>query len=550
MKRLMTAFIPVVMMLCICVLGLAQTEEYTVNETAKGDYGSCEEHIYANGGEYTVVNEPTCTLKGTKYRSCLVCGFKEIVETPKDPDNHSLVSNELTYETKPTCVTGGVGYYVCRGCNKAAERVELEPDPEAHAKNGDFIVLLPETCQLAGTMAHQCKYCDAYFNHQSIPSDPEAHVTSEESSWVVTVLPTCDTAGSMNCYCDLCGDVALTKEVPATGEHTPTEEWFVITEETCSADGVTAQLCTVCNNPVNETAIPADPDKHVFAEEFTVDVPATCVSEGLQSRHCLYCDAKTEETVVPVDNKAHSYTDEWIVTQEPTCSQAGYKHKVCTLCDEDSISTLIAKLPHNYPEEYEVLQESADGLSARVKYICQDCSYQFVTVITFGEHDGSGDVGADIDPITKILKIKLIPETVIKVDYEAMMISNVKRNLTVEDFLKYFTNSHLFVIYNPKSEFINEEDNIGTGCRLNYETVDGVVTNYYVSVTGDLDSDGKVTAADARLLLRASAKIDNLSGAFAIAADVNLDGKITAADARKTLLVAANMTYFEETYEY
>ena len=550
MKKFMTVFIPAVMILCICVLGLASADVYTVNETVKGDYGSCEEHVYANGGEYTVINESTCTLKGTKYRSCLVCGYKEIVETPKDPDNHSLVSNSITYEVKPTCVTGGVGYYVCKGCNQPAERLELPPDPEAHAKKGDYVVILPETCQLAGTMAYECRYCDSYFGHLSIPANPQSHVTSDGSTWTVTLLPTCSTAGSMDCYCDLCGSVAMTREVPATGEHTPTDEWFVVSEPTCSADGVTAQMCTVCGNTCNETSVPSDPDFHVFSEEFTVDVPATCVSEGVQSRHCLYCDIRTEEIPVPVDSKAHEYTDEWVVTQEPTCSKSGYKHKVCTLCDEDSISTIIPSLPHTYPEEYEVILQSADGLSARVKYICTECSYELVTVITFGESSGDGNIGDDTDPINKTLIIKTIPDTVVKVDFETMIISNVKRNLTVGEFLKYFTNSYLFVIYNPKSEFINEEDNIGTGCRLNYETPDGIVTNYYVSVTGDLDSDGKVTAADARLLLRASAKIDNLTGAFSVAADVNLDGKITAADARKTLLVAANMTYFEETYEY
>ena len=65
-----------------------------------------------------------------------------------------------------------------------------------------------------------------------------------------------------------------------------------------------------------------------------------------------------------------------------------------------------------------------------------------------------------------------------------------------------------------------------------------------------MDSDGKVSASDARLVLRAAARIENPEGAFFTAADVNLDGKITAADARKTLLVAANIGYFENTYEH
>lgn len=550
MKRFLIGLsVCITFVLCICAVGLMNGETFTAKETAMGDYGSCEEHIYANGGEYTVVNEPTCTLKGTMYRSCVVCGYKEILETPKNPDNHSLVSNDLTYEKKPTCSEGGAGFYVCRGCNEPAGRVELEADPEAHVKNGDFVVLLKETCQLAGTIAHQCKYCNEYFNHQSTPSNPDSHVTSDESTWSVTVLPTCDTEGSMVCYCDLCGSVAVTKPVAATGEHIPAEEWIVVTDETCSADGVKAQLCTVCNNPVNETAIPADSEKHVF-DEFTVDTAATCVSVGEKSKHCKYCDERTEITEIPVDGNGHSYTDEWIVTQEPTCSQTGYKHKICTLCGEESVSTLVPKSEHTYPEEYEIIQESADGLSARVKYICTECSYEYVKVITFGENNGNGDIGDNTDPLSKIYKINLVPGSVMKVDYETMMISNVKRNLTVGEFLAMFTNSHVFVIYDPKSNFINDEDNIGTGCRLNYETPDGIVTNYYVSVTGDMDSDGKITASDARLLLRAAARIDTLGDVFKIAADVNLDGYVTAADARKTLLVAANMEYFEETYEY
>ena len=138
----------------------------------------------------------------------------------------------------------------------------------------------------------------------------------------------------------------------------------------------------------------------------------------------------------------------------------------------------------------------------------------------------------------------------IKVDHENLIISNVARNMLIGEFLAYFTNSSSFVVYDEYNQIVNEEDYIGTGCRLNHETPDGKITNYYVSVTGDMDSDGKVSASDARLVLRAAARLDNPEGAYFTAADVNLDGKITAADARKTLLVAANIEYFENTYEH
>ena len=61
---------------------------------------------------------------------------------------------------------------------------------------------------------------------------------------------------------------------------------------------------------------------------------------------------------------------------------------------------------------------------------------------------------------------------------------------------------------------------------------------------GDVNFDGSVKAADARLALRCSAKIETLSDDARLAADVDLDGKITASDARKILRVAAGLDKF------
>ena len=62
----------------------------------------------------------------------------------------------------------------------------------------------------------------------------------------------------------------------------------------------------------------------------------------------------------------------------------------------------------------------------------------------------------------------------------------------------------------------------------------------YIRVIGDTNNDGKVTAADARLVLRQSAKLDTDS----LVCDVTNDGKTTAADARMILRVAAQIDFF------
>lgn len=58
---------------------------------------------------------------------------------------------------------------------------------------------------------------------------------------------------------------------------------------------------------------------------------------------------------------------------------------------------------------------------------------------------------------------------------------------------------------------------------------------------GDINGDGRISAADARLALRYAAKIESLTVDQVTAAEVNQDNKITAADARKILRVSAKL---------
>ena len=65
------------------------------------------------------------------------------------------------------------------------------------------------------------------------------------------------------------------------------------------------------------------------------------------------------------------------------------------------------------------------------------------------------------------------------------------------------------------------------------------------TVLGDVNGDARITAADARIVLRASARIDTLSPEAEKNADVNKDGKVNASDARMILRVSAKIDDFE-----
>ncbi len=60
-------------------------------------------------------------------------------------------------------------------------------------------------------------------------------------------------------------------------------------------------------------------------------------------------------------------------------------------------------------------------------------------------------------------------------------------------------------------------------------------------ILGDVDGNGKITAADARLALRCSASLEKLTDRALTAADADKNGKITAGDARLILRAAANI---------
>ena len=113
--------------------------------------------------------------------------------------------------------------------------------------------------------------------------------------------------------------------------------------------------------------------------------------------------------------------------------------------------------------------------------------------------------------------------------------------ITPDDFRNNVYNN-IVTILSPDGKVLDDTLFIGTGCTICIcDSQGNILFRYDVSVSYDINGDGKITAADARLALRASAKIDTIDGIYAIAADSNNDSKITAMDARTILRKAAGL---------
>ena len=122
-----------------------------------------------------------------------------------------------------------------------------------------------------------------------------------------------------------------------------------------------------------------------------------------------------------------------------------------------------------------------------------------------------------------------------------------------------FSKLKVYVVYNS-----GEKKLLQSGYTLSHSIDTSLVGEYPVTVTygeytaefqytvadrpqrilGDVNGNGTVNAADARLALRAAASLENLDEASFYAADVNFDNKVNAADARMILRVSAGLDHF------
>lgn len=91
-------------------------------------------------------------------------------------------------------------------------------------------------------------------------------------------------------------------------------EWKVTVAATCTKDGVSRRICSICG-AVEEKSVPAA--GHKFGEWTTTKEP-TCTESGISTRKCSVCG--TEETII-VPSLGHSMTA--TAGKAATCTEAG-----------------------------------------------------------------------------------------------------------------------------------------------------------------------------------------------------------------------------------
>ena len=485
------------------------------------------QHIYIGGLEYVVSKVPYCMAGGRAVRT-EENGEKTVYLIPPDPTRHSGL--DIAVQTVPaTCTQAGYTYRLCKACGGRFVTGELPIDPNAHTAAGAFEVITHPTCRDAGLQALRCKYCGELFSYQEMPPMSLYHRADPDADWTTVREANCVSGGLQVKYCVICGEIAERRDTPInTKAHTWAETFTVDTPATCVADGAKSRHCLYCDAKTDETVIPMEPENHAFTEYFITDTAATCREDGVQSRHCVNCGLRIDEQVIPAGDDHHVFLSEYKVLQEPTCSEYGKKAHVCVICGFTETPVLIPKTAHTFDSGRE-LSRSADGRSREMLYTCKLC----------------GQTEERIEPLALPREnpdpLVIRANARCRVDEVNRLVWLVWDGYTGDQIQGYFENGWHYSLSDRDGTFKNGREPLRSGDQLVLDDGEGEAIVYTISVAGDVDANGEITARDARLALRYSARLETLTPVGARGADYSGDGVVTASDARYILRYSAEL---------
>ena len=175
---------------------------------------------------------------------------------------------------------------------------------------------------------------------------------------VITLEPTCTTAGTTTQVCDNCGFVVSETQLPAKGH-----SYETVNTENNNGHTYDYQKCSACND--EKTVI----THNAFVEGYyDYKTTATCTKAGIETKTCKVegCN-KVEVKAVP--STGHTI-EKSTVTKQPTCTQAGEEKGVCSVCNTEVTQTIPA-LGHTFSDNKETLDNTTtDGHT----YLVETCT--------------------------------------------------------------------------------------------------------------------------------------------------------------------------------
>ena len=124
------------------------------------------------------------------------------------------------------------------------------------------------------------------------------------------------------------------------GDVAPHDYKSVVTKPTCTTEGYTTHICSVCDDTYTDSAVGA-----LGHSYDTVVTEPTCTTDGYTTHTCSVCEDTYTDSVV--EALGHSYAS---TVTKPTCTTDGYTTHTCSVCEDTYTDSVVEALGHDFTE--------------------------------------------------------------------------------------------------------------------------------------------------------------------------------------------------------
>lgn len=242
-------------------------------------------------------------------------------------------------------------------------------------------------------------------------------------------------AGGTKVYTCICGKTKT--EATSTDDCTPSDEWTVILEPNCTNEGVEAQLCIYCSNPVNTRPVAA------LGHEYSATVvPPSCLDEGYTVYTCIRGDHTYNDDFTP----AKGHTPGRNEYEYPTAVLDGLKITHCADCDVVISTETVLK-----PEGNFVLTAQSNNNTFFTTVTNSDFETSFSVPKNAVVNTGEVDTALSIEDIPSLG----IEDTVV---YQDSAVSETGKEINLSDLLYAFEGATLSGKVSSKDSMSNIVD--------------------------------------------------------------------------------------------
>lgn len=379
--------------------------------------------IKALGHKYETVStdDATCTTPKTVHKECTRCHDKKDEtsgealghnwRTSSDKNSktcirckttHTHTWDEGKYSVEPTCKDAGKKLFTCTDCGDTKTVAVKSLGHDYQLVRTD-----PATCMTPAINHYACSRCGDTVDQEDKDHPALGHDWKKNDDGTVT--------------CQRCGQ---------THEHKWNTE--VISEASCTTDGVTRHTCSICGDTYDDvvkgghkwtykktgtnTSVclctvcgkTKEHDFSIFSDKESEKKAPTCTKAGMVVATCADCGRRRwvyDETRPALghdwkDNgdgtatcqregcgKSHTHTlDEGEVTKKPSCEEKGVKTYRCTETNCNYTKTEdIAATGHNWNDGKITTKASCDHTGVKI-YTCKTCGDTRTETIAMLEH--------------------------------------------------------------------------------------------------------------------------------------------------------------------